>query len=216
MSPAKPTPTAPRPTRDRLITAAMEQFRRHGYHGTGIKAILRAADVPYGSLYHFFPGGKEELATVALAASAEAYRELVELQFQPGDDMVDATRVAFRGAGEVLAATEWADPCPVATLAAEMGSTSEPMRQAAEAGFESWLTVIESHLSAAGVTPARARQTALALVGLIEGAFVMARTSRRLEAMEAAGESAAALVALSLAERPSRQKGSGRKIRSSI
>ena len=37
-------------TRDRILESSGELFRRQGYAGTGIKAILTASDAPYGSL----------------------------------------------------------------------------------------------------------------------------------------------------------------------
>ena len=52
-------------TRERIVTASAELFRHRGYAGTGLKAILTASRAPYGSLYHFFPGGKEELGVAA-------------------------------------------------------------------------------------------------------------------------------------------------------
>lgn len=55
-----------RPTRERLIRAAVDLFEAHGYHGTGVNDILAAAKAPKGSLYHHFPGGKEELAIAGL------------------------------------------------------------------------------------------------------------------------------------------------------
>ena len=127
----RPTAIAPRSTRDRLITATVEQFRHGGYHGTGIKSILTAAEAPYGSLYHFFPGGKEELAAAAVEASGRAYRDLVELYFPPGADPVEATRSFFDDAAEVLASTDWTDGCPLARVALETAQDSERLRQAA-------------------------------------------------------------------------------------
>lgn len=41
-------------TRDRLIEAARDLFGRHGYDGTSIEAILRAAGIQRGALYHHF------------------------------------------------------------------------------------------------------------------------------------------------------------------
>jgi AcrR family transcriptional regulator len=55
-------------TRTRILDASGELFRRRGYSGTGLKAILAASDAAYGSLYYFFPGGKEELAAATLRA----------------------------------------------------------------------------------------------------------------------------------------------------
>ena len=63
------------PTRQRLVTAAAELFRRRGYAATGIKAVLTAAEAPYGSLYHFFPGGKAELGRAVIEESGRVYLE---------------------------------------------------------------------------------------------------------------------------------------------
>src|SRR5688572_32336492 len=41
-------------TRDRLIDAARDLFGQHGYDGTSIEAILRAAGIQRGALYHHF------------------------------------------------------------------------------------------------------------------------------------------------------------------
>ena len=39
------------PTRERILYAAAELFRRHGYAGTGLNQIVAEADAPFGSLY---------------------------------------------------------------------------------------------------------------------------------------------------------------------
>ena len=49
------------PTKQRILYAAAELFRRRGYSGTGLKQISEESRAPFGSLYHHFPGGKEEL-----------------------------------------------------------------------------------------------------------------------------------------------------------
>ena len=135
-----------RDTRARIVEAGTELFRHHGYAGTGMKAIVEASDAPYGSIYHYFPGGKEELGVAALQAGGAVYRELVELIFTEDADVVDATRAFCAGAAEVLEMTNYEDACPIATMALEVSSTSEPMRIAAAQAFESWLDGARSAL----------------------------------------------------------------------
>ncbi|MEZ5168034.1 MAG: TetR/AcrR family transcriptional regulator [Acidimicrobiales bacterium] len=65
-------------TRDRIIVATNELFRRHGYHGTSLSQISEAADATTGSIYHFFPGGKEALAVAVITTTGAVYRELFE------------------------------------------------------------------------------------------------------------------------------------------
>ncbi|MGZ4708198.1 MAG: TetR/AcrR family transcriptional regulator [Acidimicrobiales bacterium] len=185
-------------TRERILEASGELFRRQGYAGTGIKAILTASDAPYGSLYHFFPGGKEELGAAALREGGLTYLRLVEAFFGEGADVVEATRAFFEGAATVVEMTDYADACPIATVALEVASTSEPMRVAAAEAFESWLRVLEMRLTEAGIDPTRSRELAVEMFCAIEGAFLLSRTTRSTEAIHTAGRAAVAQVEAAL------------------
>ena len=186
------------PTRERIVAATAELFSHQGYAGTGLKAILAESQAPYGSLYHHFPGGKEELGAAAVELGGRVYLDLVETWFPPGADLVEATRDFFAGAAAVLAATDYADACPLAMVALETASSSEPMRRAAHAAFESWMAVLEARLVEAGVASTRAREIAVELFCAIEGAFLLCRTARTGEALEVTGRAAAATVAAAL------------------
>ncbi len=54
-------------TRDHLVAVATELFGRRGYEGTSIEAVLEAAGVSRGSLYHHF-ASKEALFEAAMQA----------------------------------------------------------------------------------------------------------------------------------------------------
>jgi len=57
----------PRPSRDRLLDSAVDLLQRQGYHGTGLNELLERSEAPRGSLYHYFPGGKEQIGAEAIA-----------------------------------------------------------------------------------------------------------------------------------------------------
>ena len=59
-------------TRDRIVDASAELMRRQGYAATGVKQIVTAAQAPFGSLYHHFPGGKEQLGAEAIRTSGRS------------------------------------------------------------------------------------------------------------------------------------------------
>ncbi|SIN49629.1 HTH-type transcriptional regulator YxaF [Mycobacteroides abscessus subsp. abscessus] len=65
----------PADTRDRIVAATCELFRRQGMTGTGLKQIAQSAGAPFGSIYHFFPGGKAQLADEAIRAAGAMYRD---------------------------------------------------------------------------------------------------------------------------------------------
>jgi AcrR family transcriptional regulator len=186
------------PTRQRLVTAAAELFRRQGYAATGIKAILAAAGAPYGSLYHFFPGGKAELGRAVIDEGGLAYRALVDAFYSGDADPVEATRQFFSGGAELLESTGYADGCPIATVAGEIAGTHEPMRVAAAAAFASWMSIFAAHLVDHGADRDHADAAAVELFCLVEGAFLLGRTTRSAEPVRTAGRRAVAIVSETL------------------
>jgi AcrR family transcriptional regulator len=181
-------------TRARIVDTSAELFRRQGYTGTGVKQIVTAAGAPFGSIYHHFPGGKEQLGEEAIRHSGAIYGQLIDLFFQPGCDPVLATRQFFDGAALTLIETDYEDACPIATIALEVSSSSEPLRIACAEVFGSWIDGAAARLLDAGLTPAVARGLAISMLSSLEGAFVLARALRSTEPIEVAGAAASAAV----------------------
>jgi AcrR family transcriptional regulator len=175
-------------TRDRIVDASAELFRRHGYAATGVKQIVTEAQAPFGSLYHFFPGGKEQLGAEAIRRSGPVYGLLIPAIFDPAPDLVSAVRAFFAGAAEHLRETDYADACPIATVALEVSSSSEPMREACAEVFESWIAAGTERFTAAGLSEPVGRELAIGLFTALEGAFVLARAVHTTEALGTAGE----------------------------
>lgn len=185
-------------TRERLLAATNELFRRQGYNGTSLKQVTEAAGAPVGSLYHFFPGGKDALAEAVVTTSGEAYRQLFELIADAAPDPVSAIGDFFDGAADVLEATDFIDPCPIGTIAREVASTNEPLRQATSLVFASWIDTAAARFVAAGLPPDDASGLAVTVVATIEGGFVLARARRDAGVMRDAGTRMRRLVALEL------------------
>lgn len=178
------------PTRDRILFTSAELFRRQGYAGTGLKQITAEAPAPFGSLYHFWPGGKEQLAEEVIRAGGAFFLALYRAIIDAAPDLAAGLRDFFDGAGETLVATDYLDACPIATVAGEIASTHEPLRAASADVFTSWTDALEADLAAAGVAPAHARPLALSTLAAIEGAFLLCRTLRTTEPMAAARDAA--------------------------
>src|SRR3954454_21218278 len=51
--------------RERMIESAVVLFRERGVHGTSFADVLEHSGAPRGSLYHWFPAGKAQLAEEA-------------------------------------------------------------------------------------------------------------------------------------------------------
>jgi AcrR family transcriptional regulator len=175
-------------TRERIVESSAELFRRQGYAATGVKQIVTAAQAPFGSLYHHFPGGKEQLGAEAVRTSGALYELLIPAIFDPAPDLVSAVRAFFAGAAGHLIETDYEDACPIATVALEVSSTSETMREACADVFESWIAAGMPRFTAAGLDETTARRLVIGMIGALEGAFVLARATRSTEALHVAGE----------------------------
>jgi AcrR family transcriptional regulator len=185
-------------TRERIVETSAELFRLQGYNATGVKQIVTAAQAPFGSLYHHFPGGKEQLGAEAVRTSGAIYAQLIPAVVDVAPDPITAVHNFFMGAAAHLVETDYADACPIATVALEVSSVSETMREACAEVFESWIEAgAERHVNA-GIPPRKARELATAWVCALEGAFVLARATRSTEPLRIAGELVAAAVQAAL------------------
>jgi AcrR family transcriptional regulator len=193
-------------TRDRIVQHSAELFRHQGYAGTGVKQIVAEASAPFGSLYHFFPGGKEQLGEEVIRWSGAIYGQLIDAFFIPGADPVSATREFFSGAAQTLRETDYADACPIATVALEVSSTSEPMRRACAEVFDSWIDGATARLVESGLPRTRSRALAISMLASLEGAFVLARALRSTEPVEVAGATAAASMREAIATQRARRR----------
>jgi AcrR family transcriptional regulator len=180
-------PSMPSTTKDRILDSTAELFRRQGYTGTGMKQIAAEASAPFGSVYHFFPGGKEELGAEVIRTSGRLYSQLFATIALAAPDVLTAMRDFFAGAAETLRETDYADACPIATVALEVASTSEPLRVATAEVFEEWIDGATQYFELAGIAHGRARELAFSMLSLLEGAFIFSRALRTTEPVAIAG-----------------------------
>ncbi len=195
-------------TRTRIITATNELFRRQGYNGTSLSQVSDAAAATTGSIYHFFPGGKEALAVAVINSTGSMYRQLFEMIVSDAPDPQTAFDSFFDGAAQVLVESDFIDPCPIGTIAREVASTNVAMRQAAEAAFDSWVKAATDYLTGAGVALRQASDLATLFVTTTEGCFILCRTKRSTEPLEAVARMVAPLVVLAIEQGVSANRSS--------
>ena len=172
------------PTRERILVATAELFRRRGYAATGLKTVVARAGAPFGSLYHHFPGGKQQLAEEVIRTAGAFFQALVTAVYDEQATTEEAVRAVFTGAAATLEATDYQDACPIAAIALEVASTDDVLRRATADVFEQWTAALTERLGD--------RDRALAVLCALEGAFVLCRARRSTEPMHAAARLALA------------------------
>ena len=181
-------------TRDRIVVAASRLIQRQGYVGTGIKQIAQEASATLGSVYHFFPGGKEAVGVAALGHGTEEFTTLLRAALDSEDDPADAVMAAAQHLATALSASGWTDGCPVTAAALEtLGGDSGIQRACAEA-FASWEQIVHDKLVDGGFPADDARELATTVISTLEGAEVTAQVRRSEEPLLTAGRQLARLV----------------------
>ncbi len=108
---------------------------------------------------------------------------------------------AFAGAAAVLEATDYADACPIETVALEVASSNEPLRIATAEVFEQWTEAASLRFRAEGFADATARELAVFVIAQLEGAFVLCRATRTTEALDVAAKASTMVIEAALRAR---------------
>ena len=162
-------------TRDRLVEASAALFQLQGLTGTGIKQILTEARRPYSSLYHHFPGGKDELADAAIRGLGRPVPSAGRGGVGPGARRGQRAVPRSSRAAQTLASTDFAVACPIATVALEVASTNERLRLATAEVFDDMDRVGDAAPRRRSISPRDARMLAFTLISLLEGLSSSAR-----------------------------------------
>lgn len=185
-------------TRSQVLATAQHLFQRQGYHATGVHQILTEANAPKGSLYHHFPGGKQQLATESVGLGAQELGDAIDAVIADSVDLPTAIRTIADFLASRLEDSNFLDGCPIASVAIDAGD-NDPIREACRAGYDRWLVSIADALVDAGLRRPNATDLALMILSTLEGGLLLARTRRDANNLRSVGDRIAALVGTELA-----------------
>jgi AcrR family transcriptional regulator len=181
-------------TRARLVAATAALLQRQGYEATSIKRIITEAGATFGSLYHFFPEGKEQLAAEALRHGAEDFADLLHRGLMTSEDPGEAVANCALLLADTLRDSEWTDGCPVAATALEIIGRSPLIQQASDDALTLWRELIATKLRAGGLADPSATALACTVLSTLEGAELLCRVSGNDEPLRLAARHLAILV----------------------
>nr|MBC9201239.1 TetR/AcrR family transcriptional regulator [Paenibacillus sp. PL91] len=166
-------------TRQNILDSASRLFFTKGYHATGLSQIINESKCPKGSLYYYFPNGKEELALECIACTKAFVIERWKTKFAAFEDPSDAVQAFVHDMGEDAEKYDFQGYMPFSFwMAVETSAISEKLRAAGQDVFASWQAVISDRLIVAGMDKARAEEVSVVVVSLLEGALILALTKR--------------------------------------
>ncbi len=167
--------------RDKMVEGAMALLARRGLQATSFSEVLAATGAPRGSLYHHFPGGKDQLVAAAVEqAGAVLSNALDAVTGQTAVAVVERFLAIWRA---VLTRSQCEAGCAV--LAVTVAADSEELLGQARAVLRAWQAKLADLLERGGMAQTVARSFATMLIASVEGAVVLTRAERSMEPFEA-------------------------------
>ncbi len=158
-------------TDEELLDRLTDVFRTHGFEGASLSLISEATGLQRASLYHRFPGGKEDMANAVLKRAGKWLGDRVLAPLvgpgKPADrirKMADELH-AFYGGGQTS--------CLLDSLS--FGVEDNAIRQHVREGLTFWVEALAKVAREGGVPNKKARQQAQDGISRLQGSLVMAR-----------------------------------------
>jgi TetR/AcrR family transcriptional regulator, lmrAB and yxaGH operons repressor len=160
-------------SRDEVVDRLLTSFRRNGYDGASLADLSKVSGLGRSSLYHYFPGGKEDMARAVLDRVDAWLDAAVIAPLQESGTprerlsrMVAALDAFYDGGRE---------RCILGAFV--IGDGLEIFAPSLAAVFERWIGALAALAREAGVSPGNARTRAEKVVILVQGAVVLSAAS---------------------------------------
>lgn len=169
-------------TRQQLIEAAYELFLEGSFHSVGIEAICKRANLSKGSLYHFFPSKND-----VLFATLEYYTDEIERVFQERLRNIPTTEERINEFFQLAKLKhqrhnkhDFQTGCFIANVLAESSVSDGQIQSKAKAAMdriaEIFIPTVANFLKEHQLGTADSKKVAELLLGLLQGATIMAKT----------------------------------------
>lgn len=177
-----------------MLEATAHLVARRGFHGTSLTDILEASGAPRGSLYHHFPGGKDELVLEATRLGVTWADEAFERAFGGGVPAAEAVRVFFDDLAAYVREHRYHVGCPVAPLVLDGLPGSPELQDLCTDALARWKRTFAAAFEADGLAPNRAERLATLVLAAEEGALLLALAERSDAAVVETGDELARIV----------------------
>jgi TetR/AcrR family transcriptional regulator, transcriptional repressor for nem operon len=172
--------------RDNLLKQGVFLLMGQGYHGTGLKEILDAVQIPKGSFYNYF-GSKEKFGAEIIQYYIEPFIQQLNIHLQNSEaDALSALRLYFDELIKELASQNYQGGCLLGNLMGEIGDTSEICRKSLQSAVKRYRDLLQSGLEQAQQqgtvrTDKSARKMADLLVNAWQGALLRMKIEKSAE-----------------------------------
>ena len=165
--------------RSAMVLTAARWLPQRGMSAVNLIEVARAVDAPRGSIYHYFPGGRDQLLQEALALASQSGLRMIEKAARAAATPQGFIRSLFAAGARQINNADFSGGCPVGAAVLSSETENAAFQHALQQSFAQWEAAIAQSFTALGVVP-KSHTKKLAHCALIayEGALVCAKGAR--------------------------------------
>lgn len=164
-------------SKQEIINAASKLFQLYGYHGVGLNEIIKESGTAKGSLYHYFPNGKEELAIAAIDFTKDEVAKKFQKITEGIEDPISAVQAYINSIADEYG-LESVVGVRIGTIAGETSLINDSIRLACMSALEYWQSLFTRKFVDAGYSEEQAKALSLNINMLIEGGIIFSLTKQ--------------------------------------
>lgn len=162
--------------REQILLATSILLEKQGFHGTGLNEIIKESGSPKGSLYYYFPEGKEQIAAEAILQSGKMTAERIRAGLAEHRVPSKAVFNFVRKIAENIELSGFGAGGPLTAVAMETATQSERINTACREAYEMLESAFREKLQEGGIPPQKADELARFITAAIEGGIILSRT----------------------------------------
>lgn len=170
------------------MEATFHLIEQQGYHGTGLNQIIKESGAPKGSLYYYFPNGKEELVAEAIKEYGQSLINRIQSVLIDATDPAEVTQLIFINLAKKMDESQCTKAGSFASVTLETANSSAILQKACKTMYDGCTNAYQEMLQKHGFSKARAVQIASFITSSMEGAIVLCRAKRNSQPLIQAAE----------------------------
>ncbi len=163
-------------TRDHIIDITSKLLEARGYHATGLSQIIAQSGAPRGSLYYYFPQGKEELTAEAVMRTGRLTAQRITEQLAQVEEPAESLRQFIRNVAYHVERSGFEAGGPLSIVAMETVNSSERLNLVCRSAYQLLEQTFADKLRQSGYTQERAERLATFVTASLEGSIMLSRT----------------------------------------
>jgi TetR/AcrR family transcriptional regulator, lmrAB and yxaGH operons repressor len=183
--------------REQILQATSALLEKQGFHGTGLNEIVKESGAPKGSLYYYFPQGKEQIVSEAVLQSGLLTAERIRSGLAGRGNISRVMHDFVMKIAENVERSGFAAGGPLTAVAMETATQSERINAACRQSYGLIEATFREKLLEGGFAPAKAEELAEFITAAIEGGIILSRTYHTADPLRSVAKQLKALLAQS-------------------